>query len=176
MEWLSASITSLDNVCGNSRSRLPDHGTVSVVMIDAQRPDRTTLQHGIAWRVNNRLVGHCGWRGSDYEKILDGRTSEAKRYTFIVFADLLAHAVLPDWSDFGNEAHPAWQATRAAVQARIRETILEFVTAAREETKRAIRDRYRDTVEGLPGQSRERVGVVHRAGHSKMSEHLGDRA
>ena len=135
--------------------RIPDHGTVSVVMIDAQRPDRTTLQHGIAWRVNNRLVGHCGWRGSDYEKILDGRTSEAKRYTFIVFADLLADAVLPDWSDF-NEAHPAWQATRAAVQARIRETILEFANAAREETKRAIRDRYRDTVEGLPGQSRER--------------------
>jgi hypothetical protein len=134
---------------------ISDYGTVSVVMIDAQRPDRTTLQHGIAWRVNNRLVGHCCWRGSDYEKILDGRTSEAKRYTFIVFADLLADAVLPDWSDF-NETHSAWQVTRAAVQAKIRETILEFANSAREATKRGLRERYRETVEALSGQSRER--------------------
>jgi hypothetical protein len=134
---------------------VPGYGTAHVVMIDAQRPDRTTLQHGIAWRVNNRLVGHCGWRGSDYEMILDGRTSEAKRYTFIVFADFIADAVLPDWSDF-NEAHPAWQTTRAAVQAKIRETIQDFVDASRETTKNAIRARYRETVESLPGQSRER--------------------
>ena len=85
----------------------------------------------------------------------DGRTSEAKRYTFIVFADFIADAVLPDWSDF-NEAHPAWQTTRAAVQAKIRETIQDFVDASRETTKNAIRARYRETVESLPGQSRER--------------------
>ena len=132
-----------------------EYGSASVVMIDAYQPDRTTLQHGIAWRVNNRLVGHCGWRGTDYEKILDGRTSEAKRYTFIVFADFLADAVLPDWSDF-VELHPAWQATRAAVQAKIRETMQEFADISREAKKTALRTRYRDMVESLPGQSRER--------------------
>jgi hypothetical protein len=129
---------------------VPEYGTAHVVMIDAYRPDRTTLQHGIAWRVKKRLVGQCGWRGSDYEKILDGRTSEAKRYTFIVFADFLAEAVLPDWSDF-SEAHPAWVATRDAVQAKIRESLKEFEDASRERTKSAIRDRYRDTVQSLPG-------------------------
>jgi hypothetical protein len=134
---------------------VPEYGTANVVMIDAHRPDRTTLQHGIAWRVNSRLVGHCGWRGSDYENILDGRTSEAKRYTFIVFADFLADAVLPDWSDF-NETHPAWTVTRAAVQTKIRETIRDFAEASREATRTAIRARYKETVESLSGQSRER--------------------
>lgn len=134
---------------------VPKYGTAKIIMIDAHQPDRTTRQHGIAWRVNNRLVGHCGWRGTDYEKILDGRTSEAKRYTFIVFADFLADAVLPDWSDF-KELHSTWQTTRAAVQAKIRDTIQEFAEASREATKKALRARYRNAVDSLPGQSRER--------------------
>jgi Histidine kinase-, DNA gyrase B-, and HSP90-like ATPase len=39
---------------------VPPFGTASLVIIDTLRADRTTRQHGIAWRVKNRLVGAPG--------------------------------------------------------------------------------------------------------------------
>ena len=92
-------------------------GVAKVKMIDVVKADRTTRQHGIAWRVNNRLVGECRWRGSDYQRILDGRSTEAKRFTFIVFADFLADAdaINDDWSDFRRgESGLAEDGTRRA--------------------------------------------------------------
>lgn len=73
-------------------------GKVKILHIDTLKADKTTKQHGIAWWVLNRSVGECKWRGSDFQRILDGRTSEAKRYTFIVQADFLneANAVKED--------------------------------------------------------------------------------
>ncbi|WP_445502781.1 ATP-binding protein [Microvirga sp. G4-2] len=130
-------------------------GTARVLVIDAQRSDRSTRQHGVAWHVNNRLVGECGWRGSDYERILDGRTSEAKRYTFIVFADFLSDAVLPDWSDF-DASNPSWQKTRTVVQDHIRDALQEFNATRRAEIKAAVRERLEPEVSRLPALSRER--------------------
>ena len=84
---------------------VPSFGTVHITMIDSQKVDRTTRQHGIAWWVRSRLVGTPGWVGFDHERILDGRTSGAKRFQFIVSADLLLDAVRPDWSGFATD-HP----------------------------------------------------------------------
>ncbi|CAO3448754.1 ATP-binding protein [Azospirillum largimobile] len=134
---------------------VPGYGQVKVLVIDSQRADRTTKQHGIAWWVNRRLVGQCGWRMSDQEKVLDGRTEEAKRYTFIVHADLLAPAVQADWGDFRPE-HPVWLKTQEAVQNAIRNVILGITKEKRAKAKETVRRSHRNIVKDLPGISRER--------------------
>ncbi|MDP1641520.1 MAG: ATP-binding protein [Phenylobacterium sp.] len=136
---------------------VPGHGQVRIVMIDAQHADRTTRQHGIAWHVNNRLVGECGWLGSDYSRILDGRTSEAKRFTFIVTADFLAsaNAVQPDWSGF-NPKNEVWKLTQSLVQDRIREQIFAHGAQRRKETKEAVKEHHANTIRKAPPLARER--------------------
>jgi hypothetical protein len=136
---------------------IPEIGRATILMIDSQRADRTTRQHGIAWHVNNRLVGDCGWRGTDYERVLDGRTSEAKRFTFIVFAGFLASAdaVLPDWSGF-QPTNEIWKKTQIAVQDKIREEIAAFSSERRIEAKEAVRERYASTVVRIAPSARER--------------------
>jgi hypothetical protein len=83
-----------DDIPGECLQEIPveisDLGIAIIRVIDSQRADRTSKQHGIAWWVNNRLVGTTGWRHSDEVRIVDGRSEEAKRYTFIVSADFLA--------------------------------------------------------------------------------------
>ncbi|MCK6443321.1 ATP-binding protein [Elstera cyanobacteriorum] len=136
---------------------IPDVGRAKILMIESQRADRSTRQHGIAWHVNNRLVGNCGWRGSDYERVLDGRSSEAKRFTFIVFADFLADAdaILPDWSGF-EPSNPAWQKTQIAVQDKIREEIAEFHSERRRDAKDSVREHYASTIIQIAPSGRER--------------------
>jgi hypothetical protein len=95
---------------------MDEYPPIRVVIIDAQRTDRTTKQHGIAWHVNGRLVGNCGWSGNGFDDLVDGRRIEAKRYTFIIFADQLANtdAVKPDWTGF-NEDNEAYKKVRERV-------------------------------------------------------------
>jgi len=134
---------------------VPGHGRAEIIMIDSQRADRTTKQHGIAWRVNSRLVGTPGWVGFDDERILDGRTTEARRFQFIVSADLLESSVLPDWSGFTPD-DPAWVATRPLVHARIKEYLSRFSAERRREAKQTVRDQLVNTVVKLPPVGRER--------------------
>ncbi|MGE0117075.1 MAG: ATP-binding protein [Dongiaceae bacterium] len=143
------------NALRESTVKVPDVGEARILMIDAQRPDRISRQHGIAWRVANRLVGECGWRGSDYERILDGRTREAKQFTFIVFADFLASAIKPDWSDF-DPTNNDWQKSRPLVQERIRQLIGATGADRRKETKEAIYERLGHLVKQLPPVGRDR--------------------
>jgi hypothetical protein len=56
---------------------------VKMVVIDSEKTDRSTKQHGIAWWVTDRLVGACDWKNFEDQSVLDGRREEAKRYTFI---------------------------------------------------------------------------------------------
>jgi hypothetical protein len=133
---------------------VPGFGTVNLIIIDTQRADRTTRQHGIAWRVNARLVGSPGWIGFDSERLVDGRSSEAKRFIFIVRADFLAEAVLSDWSGFSPN-DDAWHATRTAVHARIRDYLREVSADRRRETKEAVRETFGQVVAKLPPVSRD---------------------
>lgn len=130
-------------------------GTVNLIIIDTQKADRTTRQHGIAWRVNNRLVGAPGWKGFDRERLIDGRSSEAKRFLFIVRADFLADHVLPDWTGFWPDSR-AWLETQPAVHAKIRECLDDFGADRRRETKEAVRESMSPTVSKLPPISRDR--------------------
>ncbi len=132
---------------------VPDFGTARLTVIDTLKADKTTRQHGVAWWVDNRLVGRPGW--SDFE--LDGRTSEAKRFQFIVRADFLAEAAatLPDWTGF-NPRNAAWAATKDAVFAKIREFLTAFTAERRGETKAAVRESLNGAVARLAPASRDR--------------------
>lgn len=134
---------------------VPGCGTAHLIVIDTQKADKTTRQHGIAWRVNNRIVGVPGWVGFDQERLVDGRSSEAKRFIFIVRADFLAAEVLPDWSGFWPNSE-AWPVTRALVHAQIREHLSAFSADRRRETKEAVRQNLGRTVAQLAPVSRDR--------------------
>ena len=129
-------------------------GTARVWMIDAQKSDRSNRQHGIAWWVNSRLVGECRWRGQDLMSIVDGRTAEAKRFTFIVFADFLEEAVKEDWSDF-DQKNELWKQARAEVSEHIRALISQSVSERRAEAKSSVRERLSGQASRLPPSSRE---------------------
>ena len=134
------------------------YGTVRILHIDTKTADKTTKQHGIAYWVQNRAVGQCKWSRSDYERILDGRTSEAKRFTFIVQADFLNqdNAVLEDWSGFREDSEP-WRKTRETVQDRIRQIIFENGQNEREAKRSAVIERIGTTVNALSPVSKDRV-------------------
>jgi hypothetical protein len=148
----------IPDLLSKSEVDVPGYGKAIILHIDIRKADRTTKQHGLAWWVQGRAVGQCKWSRSDYERILDGRTSEAKRFTFIVQADFLnAHdAVLGDWSGF-KEENPAWEKTRAAVQDRIRQIIFDSSKAEREDRRSAVIERIGTAINTLSPVSKDRV-------------------
>ncbi len=81
-----------------------DGNIVKITIIDTIESDKTTKQHGIAWHVNGRLVGEANWRNYGFDEIIDGRSNEAKRHTFIIDADFLAktESVKKDWTGFNE--------------------------------------------------------------------------
>ena len=134
-------------------------GTATVKVIDAQKTDRTSKQHGVAWWVNGRLVGDCGWRWIDQEKLLDGRTEEAKRYTFIVEADFLLPAVAHDWSGF-DVNKPIWIQSKEPLQSAILDVISDITKERRTSAKQSVRDAHIKQVRDLPPLSRERWNLL----------------
>lgn len=137
---------------------IPNLGKMKIIHIDTLKADKSTKQHGIAWWVLNRAVGECKWRGSDYQRILDGRTSEAKRYTFIVQADFLseADAIKEDWSWFKDD-NETWKTVRPIAQDKIKEIISENNKSERESKRQSVIDKIGGTVNTLPPMSKERV-------------------
>jgi hypothetical protein len=131
--------------------------SVRVLLIDTERTDRSTKQHGVAWHVNGRLVGKCGWSGNGFDDLVDGRRIEAKRYTFIIFADALAttDAVKADWSGF-NEANLLYQKVREGVLPALRERLLGLARNRREETTRELRRSNRDSLRQMTPLSRQK--------------------
>ena len=130
-------------------------GTATIRVIDSQKTDRTTKQHGVAWWVNRRLVGDCSWRWIDQEKLLDGRTEEAKRYTFVVEADFLMPAVLPDWTGF-DASNGIWRRAKEPLQNEILNVIREITKERRTAAKQAVRIAHLNEVRTLPPLSWER--------------------
>jgi len=149
---ISADALTIENI------DIPGLGQVRINHIDTLKADKHTKQHGIAWWVNKRAVGNCGWRGSDVQRILDGRTEKAKRFTFIVEADFLneANAVKEDWSGFRDD-NSAWKTVRPIVQDRIREIIQQSSSAEREAKKASVIGKVGTTVNALSPISKDRV-------------------
>lgn len=147
-----------DACLSETNIKIEGAGNVKILHIDTLKADRTTKQHGIAWWVLNRAVGECKWRGSDFQRILDGRTSEAKRYTFIVQADFLneANAVKEDWSWFKDD-NETWKTVRPLIQDKIKEILSETDKTDREAKRKSVIERIGGSVNTLPPMSKERV-------------------
>lgn len=93
-------LTSLDSA--DQETVMTSLGEIKIYTLDSGRGGRTSHPHGVAWHVNGKGVGNVGWRDPNRMYTLDARTSEAKRYTFIVVADILADFVNSDWSGFAD--------------------------------------------------------------------------
>ena len=134
---------------------VPPYGDAHLILLDTVKADRTTRQHGIAWHVNNRLVGTPSWVAFDQERILDGRKTEAKRFQAIVQADFLGDAVQPDWKGFAPESG-AWRAAKTAVHAAIQDFMGTFTAERRREAKERVRENLNETVSQLSPAGRDR--------------------
>jgi len=119
-------------------------GDVTILAIDTLNTDKTTYQHGVAWHVNNRLVGDCSWKYGG-ESLLDGRFKAAKRFVFIVKSDFLAGAVLPDWTGFDTD-NEDYQKALEVVLDFIKETVLEISKSQRTETFNEVKQAHRDKI------------------------------
>lgn len=110
----------------------------SIRAIQTEKSDKTTQQHGVAWHANNRLIGKCCWDGLRNDNILDGRTSYAKKYTFIVDASLISDFIEADWSGFKKceEVLEFYDTAKAVIGGYLGELTKE----SRAETSRRLRE------------------------------------
>ena len=132
--------------------------SIDIKVIDAQRTDPTGRQHGVAWHVLGRLVGECGWKDPEQRSLIDGRRVEAKRFTFIVVADLLqeAGAVKPDWSGF-EEENSTYKAVNTAIQSAITERLLAVTKDKRDETTSIVKQSLNSQLIHMTPLRREKV-------------------
>ncbi len=117
---------------------------VTIRAIQTEKSDKTTQQHGVAWHTNNRLVGKCCWDGLRNDNFLDGRTSYAKKYTFIVDASLLSEYIEPDWSGFKKreEVFEFYDLAKATIS----EYLTELTKDARKETTKRLKENNRQNL------------------------------
>jgi histidine kinase/DNA gyrase B/HSP90-like ATPase len=144
----------------NSR-KVPVNGIGDVLLhrIDPVAQERTKQLKGIAWWVNQRMVGEPSWEGLDAEgKYLDGRTSEAKRFSFVVEADMLqGDDMQPDWSGFRHNDRV--EQVRAAVHKAVIEDLKELFADDRKEVKKQAIQQNRYVIRNLPLVSQRQIGA-----------------
>ncbi|MDR0831021.1 MAG: ATP-binding protein [Prevotellaceae bacterium] len=75
--------------------------SLEAYFIDSQKALRKSLYQGIAFWQGGRLVGEPSWILGQ-EMVLDGRTTLAKRYTFVISTNDLSDEVKEDWTGFRN--------------------------------------------------------------------------
>lgn len=117
---------------------------VTIRAIQTEKSDKTTQQHGVAWHSNNRLVGKCCWDGLRNDNILDGRTSYAKKYTFIVDAGLLSQYIESDWSGFkkNEEVLEFYDLAKGVIS----DYLSELTRDSRAETTRRLKENNRQNL------------------------------
>lgn len=132
-------------------------GTVIIHRLDPQKHERTLRLKGIAWWVNKRMVGEPSWDGLDAEgKYLDGRTSEAKRFSFVVEADFLKEEVKADWSGF--HATTRLNTVRTAVHDAIVKELHSLLADDRRAVKKTAIASNRALIKDLPVASQNQIG------------------
>lgn len=137
---------------------IPDVGTVTIHQLDSESGNRTTHLRGICWWVKGRSVGNPSWEELDGEgAFLDGRVSLAKRYSFVVEADILEKHRKADWTGFhaGNEVN----AVRQAVRHHIIQTLSALQSESRRERKVAALGQTRSALREMTNVSRQHVAA-----------------
>ena len=134
-----------------------DRGTVIVHFIDSIEHYRSARLRGITWWVNQRMVGEPSWdRLDDEGAYLDGRTEYAKKFSFIVEADILKPDVKSDWSDF--HANKRVSEVRDAVHSYILKEIQAQLAPTRKERKKTAIQNSRELMGELPTISKKAIG------------------
>lgn len=128
---------------------------VRILRLDSKNTGRISKQHGVAWWVDNRLVGEHSWKGIE-GAYLDARTAEARRYTIIVEANLLRNEVKADWTDFKETQRS--KKIIELVNSHIIESIQILLQDVRRSTKRLVLAEHRDTLKQLTDLSKEQIG------------------
>jgi hypothetical protein len=132
-----------------------ENDPVRILRIDSKKTGRLSAHHGVAWWVNKRLVGEHSWKGFE-GAYLDGRTSEAKRFTFIVEADLLRDEVKEDWTWFKDT--PRAEKIIQQVNSYIFESIKNLMEDSRKEIKINILRRHKRSLRQLSNLSKQQIG------------------
>lgn len=136
---------------------IPRIGKIKIIVIDIHVTDKSTNLHGVAWHVKKRLVGECTWKGTGNEHLIDGRNKAAKRFVFLVNADCLEDAVLPDWTDF-NRKDNTFDKVFSRVQEQIRNHLLDLTKEDREKIYRDIESNTKPLLKNISLVSREKWG------------------
>jgi hypothetical protein len=103
------------------------------------------------------MVGEPSWEGLDGAgRYLDGRTSEAKKYSFVVEADLLKEETTSDWTGFVETDRS--KAVRAAVHEFVENALIELFSGQRKDDKKRALERSRSVLKDLSQSSRAVVG------------------
>lgn len=133
-----------------------DNDKIKLLIIDTKESDKSTKLHGVAWHVDSRLVGECNWNDShiDFDKMIDGRSNEAKRYTFIIVADCLREKVTQDWTGFipCNKVHKVQE----EVYSHIQEYILDLTKEKRKEVLDKASSTHYDKLDRLTKYKKEK--------------------
>ena len=148
-------LTDLEHLCEKEELTIDGWGSVLIRRYDTQERGRTSKQHGVAWWVNKRLVGEPSWKHLE-GAYLDARTSEARRYTFVVEADILADQVKTDWSWFHASAKT--DVVVPTVEGHILQQLQELMQDVRKSRKIAALQEHRQLLEELPPISQYHVG------------------
>lgn len=136
-----------------------NHGTIVVHFIDSIEHYRSAKLRGITWWVNQRRIGEPNWdRLDDEGAYLDGRTEQAKKFSFIVVADFLVPGrdVKADWSDF--HANDRTNAVRRAAHQYVIKEIHARLAGTRKERKKNAIQNSRVLVGELPTISKKAIG------------------
>lgn len=133
------------------------YGTVTVHRLDPLKQERTTKLKGIAWWVNTRMVGEPSWEGLDGPgQYLDGRSIEAKRFSFVVEANILKKETNSDWTAFKESEKT--NAVRKAVHAFVTSELRGLMSDDRKTQKKVAIQQNRGLIEELLPASRRQVG------------------
>jgi hypothetical protein len=137
---------------------LNDCGTVQIHRVDPMKQERTMRLKGVAWWVNKRMVGEPSWEGLDQPgQYLDGRTSEAKRFSFVVEADFLKDDVEANWTQFKQTERV--ELTKKAVHAALTHELSNLMASDRKAVKKAAIEPHRRLMKNLPSVSRNQIGL-----------------
>ena len=149
-------LMSLEHLIDREEIVIPDIGTVFVSQVDTQRSSRTSHPHGVAWWVNKRLVGEPSWKDFTQSGYLDRRTMEAKRYTFVIEADVLEDDVEEDWNGFLDTRR--FRIVRSTAEAHIRKRLKALLRDVHKAQKMVALEEHRASLSNLPVESRFYIG------------------
>ena len=119
--------------------------TIKILFIDTTVSHRKSIYQGIAFWQAKRLVGEPSWLLGK-EAILDGRTTNAKKFVFIVQSDNLEDYVKEDWTGFRDCPE------MDLVYAKVKEFVVSALSQYNQEHIKDIKDSLQEDLTRRYGQ------------------------